>query len=307
MDELLIICNPTAGEGRAERLWTSFTGELHQRQLPFTAELTRHPGHATTLARAAVKRGVPRLAVFGGDGTLNEALQGMFTDDGATTDTGLTFLEAGSSCDFAKLFPRRSHLDRLLAGEEQRIDVCRVDCRDDSGEPASRYFLNNSSIGVISLANQKFNAHGGMVRLLKRLNVDMGAVASGLWALARFDPLAGQLTVDNSPAAQIRFSNLTVFKSPYFGGGMHYGTATRLDDGILYVAMIGAASRLRLLTMLPALYTGKILQKKAARLEICRALNLDSQDRGYVETDGETAGFPPARYTIMERALRVIM
>ncbi len=307
MDELLIICNPTAGEGRAERRWTSFTGELSRRQVPFTAELTKHPGHATTLARAAVTQGIPRLAIFGGDGTLNEALQGMFIDDAATTETRLTLLEAGSSCDFAKLFPRRSPLERLLAGEEQRIDVCRVDCRDESGGPASRYFLNNSSIGVISLGNQKFNTHGGLIRLLKQISVDVGAVASGLWALVRFDPLAGQLTLDDSPAAQVRLSNLTVFKSPYFGGGMHYGAATRLDDGRLYVAMIGATSRLKLLSMIPALYTGKILRKKAARLETCRSLNLESQDRCYVEADGETAGFPPARFTILNRALRVIM
>ncbi len=222
-------------------------------------------------------------------------------------DVGLTFLPAGSSCDFAKLFPHRSNLDRLLSGEQFRIDVCRVDCRDRSGGPVSRYFLNNSSVGLISLANQKFNAHEGVIRVLKKLSVDAGAVVCGLWSLAKFKGLNASLTIDDQVSAEVRLSNLTVFKSPHFGGGMHYGTKTSLDDGRLYVAVLGATSRLKLAAMIPDLYTGKIFRREAARLETCRTLVLDSRDRAYVETDGELAGYTPARYTIRERALPVVM
>ncbi len=307
MNELLIICNPTAGEGRAKRRWARFADQLAKRQVPYRVVMTERPGHATRLALTAIADGIRHLAVFGGDGTLNEALQGLMIDIDPAPDVRLTLLEAGSCCDFAKLFPHRTHLDRLLSGEEFRIDVCRVDCRDSSGGPVSRYFLNNSSIGVISLANQKFNAHEGVIRVLKKLSVDAGAVASGLWALAKFKGVNASLTIDDQVAAEVRLSNLTVFKSPYFGGGMHYGTKTSLDDGRLYAAVIGATSRLKLAAMIPDLYTGKIFRREAARLETCRTLVLDSRDRAYVETDGELAGYTPARYTIRERALRVVM
>ncbi len=303
----MIICNRTAGEGRAKRRWARFADLLAGRQVPYRVVMTEHPGHATRLALTAIADGYRHLAIFGGDGTLNEALQGLMIDIDPAPDVRLTFLPAGSSCDFAKLFPRRSKLDRLLLGEESRIDVCRVDCRDGSDGPVSRYFLNNSSIGVISLANQKFNAHEGLIRLLKKLSVDVGALACGLWALAKFKGLNASLTIDDQVAAEVRLSNLTVFKSPYFGGGMHYGTATSLNDGRLYVAVLGATSRLKLAAMISDLYTGKIFRREAASLETCRTLVLDSRDRAFVETDGELAGYTPARYTIRERVLRVVM
>lgn len=248
--------------------------------------------------------------MFGGDGTLNEVVQGLVKEDRVlSSDVQLIFLAAGSSCDFDKIFPQRArYVDRLLSTESRLIDLCRVDCRGFDGKPTSRYFVNNSSIGIISLANEKFCSVTGLSRMIKQLSVDAAAVTVGLSAIREFHGIRGVLKLDGEEFETDAFSNLTVFKTPYFGGGMNYGVKTEQDDGSLNVAIVDSVSRLRLLAMIPSLYTGKISTREGVYFDRCRSLEfLSDTEEVMIEVDGEFAGYPPARYSIFPRAIHVIV
>ena len=73
------------------------------------------------------------------------------------------FFPAGSSCDFEKKFiNKRNWLDRIVAQDSILIDIFKVECYDFTGKPIMRYIINNSSIGIISMANERFNTVGGI-------------------------------------------------------------------------------------------------------------------------------------------------
>ncbi|MEE9189937.1 MAG: diacylglycerol kinase family protein [Candidatus Neomarinimicrobiota bacterium] len=309
MEKTFIICNPAAGEGRAHDRWPRLFEDLNKNGFDFDYQLTSYPKHATEIARTQVKKGIKRLAVFGGDGTLNETIQGLMDGDKVRSkDLNLIYLPAGSSCDFAKKFPgKRTFLERLNATRSQAIDLCKIECHGDDGSSVTHYFINNSSIGLISLGNLKFNSVKGISKRIKRLNVDAGAIMAGLGAILEFKGITCSLRMDDEELDDLRLTNLTVFKTPYFGGGMYYGVETFQDDGLLNVAIVEAQSRLKLVAIIPTLYTGKIFKKECAYHRTCTELTIDVKEKIIIETDGESIGYSPARYSILKRAVNVIV
>ncbi len=304
-----IICNPAAGEGLAAKRWKKFKNQLEANHQRFEYKLTEQPTHATDIAAGLIRDGFKRIAVFGGDGTLNETLQGLAQyGEQVTSDLQLVYFPAGSSCDFARKFPgNRSMLERFASQETTKIDICRVDCLDMNNSNTSRYFINNSSIGIISSGGDKYNKVTGFSKLIKQLSVDAAAILAGLSAIREFEPIDCQIKVDGVIREGDFMSNLTVFKTGYFGGGMNYGIDCIQDDGMVDVALVDPLSRLRLLALIPTLYTGTVLKKECAHHWRCSKLEIDSKSRICIETDGEIIGYPPARYSVMKQAIRVVM
>jgi len=309
LEQTFVICNPAAGGGLARKRWEKFRSQLEENRIQIEFQLTQYPEHATEISSRLIEKGYKRIAVFGGDGTLNEVLQGVLTDDQVkSTELQLIYLAAGCSCDFQKMFPQRQSLiNRLLSKESYTIDICKVQCQDFDGSPQVRYFLVNSSVGVISLAIQKFDAAKRLVKWLKQISVDAAALSTGISALIQFGEILGDLRLDQQEFKNQRLKNLTVFKCPYFGGGMNYGIKTQPDDGLLYTAIIDSVSRLKLFSLIPSLYTGKIFKSAAAHYKQCRSFEFRSNQQVFIETDGEIIGYPPAKYSILEKAIRVIV
>ena len=188
--ETFIIVNPTAGDGQAEKRWQNFENDLKTNHINYHAVITEYQNHATELISQAVSSGYNRIGVFSGDGTLNETLQGLFQDDHIKSeDIKLIFFPAGSSCDFEKKFShQRNFIQRIQAENTLPIDIFKVECYDFLGKQISRYIINNSSIGIISQANEKFNSVKGITKRIKTMSVDAGAVICGLQAIFQFVP-----------------------------------------------------------------------------------------------------------------------
>ena len=293
--ETFIIVNPTAGDGQAKKRWQVFENDLKNNHIPYHSVTTEYQNHATELVTEAVSSGYNRIGVFSGDGTLNEVLQGMF-------------IPAGSSCDFEKKFKNnRSFIKRVQADDSIAIDIFKVECRDFSGKQISRYIINNSSIGIISLANEKFNSVTGFTKKIKQMSVDAGAVISGLQAITQFKPFQAEMDIDGINIPEHYLSNTTVFKTGHFGGDMSYGIEPVQDDGQLSVVWLDGTSRLGLTALMPSLFTGNILKKKQAHYRTCHEFELTTEDAVIVETDGENIGVPPVKYTILPQALQVII
>lgn len=304
-----IICNPAAAEGLAAKRWEKFKSQLDANHQRFEYKLTEQPSHATDIAAELIRDGFKRIAVFGGDGTLNETIQGLAQyGEQVLTDLQLVYLPAGSSCDFARKFPgHRSMLDRFASRETIKIDICRVDCKSERDGAVSRYFINNSSIGIISSAGDKYNKVTGFSKLIKQLSVDAAAILAGLSAIHEFEPFDCRIKIDDEIWEGDFMSNLTVFKTSYFGGGMNYGIDCIQDDGMVDVVVLDPLSRLKLLAIIPTLYIGAVLKNEAAHHWRCSELEIDSESGICIETDGEIVGYPPARYSVLKQAIRVVL
>jgi len=305
-----IICNLQACGGKARRRWLDFLDLATQAGFSIDFHITEYHGHATVLTRERLAKGADRIIVFGGDGTLNEALNGMIEKDRLVNpDLRLVYLTAGSSCDVAKIFPNpQTLLQRLSENKDYLVDVAKVECLNARAEKVVRYFLANSSIGVISRSIEKFNQNRPVMNLLKRINIDLAAVSAGIKTILQFQNLDSRISYENQPFIPKKLKNITVFKCPYFGGGMNYGVPTGYNDHLLHVATIDAMDVVHTFQMIPRLYSGTILKIPQAEYHRVQSLSFNVPGQHVlVETDGEIVGFPPCRYTILPELLHLVI
>jgi diacylglycerol kinase family enzyme len=308
-EPVYIICNPVAGGGKAARKWEKCHAELKANNIPFDFITTQYPGHATEIARGLLSEGIRRIAVFGGDGTFNEVIQALFQDSSIpSTEPVLIYLGAGSSCDFERASSHSMHLvERLQSQQPRTADVCKAEYFNFEGTPITRYFINNSSLGVLSRAVHKFNTATGFFLFLKRISIDLAAIAIGIKTLLEPSEMVCVLRLDGEKLAHQKISNITMFKTPYFAGGMNFGVATTLDDGLLHVGIVDSTTRLRLMSMMISLYTGKIFNRRGTHYHQCREVEIHTDNRVAVETDGEIVGYPPVKYSLIKKAVNVVV
>lgn len=306
--KIFFICNPAAGAGLATERWSVLNEELIENNIDFDYQFTTAPQNATEIVDKKIKKGYRRIGVFGGDGTVNEVLQGVMQNKRYVKDIELVLIPAGSSCDFAKKYPNgKTNIELIKSKETRAFDIGKIDCNDKEGNPTSSYFFNNSSIGVISLANETYNNVEGFSKQIKRWSVDAAAVIAGLKAIGKFKPISCELKFDDEEVQFTEITNITIFKTPYFGGGMYYNVETHPDDGIFTVAIVDSTSKIRLIGLIPALYAGKVFEKKPAHHRTCHKLKFDTNRNFYIEMDGESAGYPPAKYSILKQAVNIVI
>ena len=308
LEKTFFICNPAAGAGLAHERWSTLSSQLVEHNIDFDYQFTTMPKNASRIVSDVIERGYNRIAVVGGDGTVNEVLQGIMKNGKAPDQLQLILIPAGSSCDFAKKYPtNKSQIELILSEDLFAVDIGKIECNDSNGKAVTNYFINNSSIGIISSANEYFNSTSRLFKQIKRLNVDVAAILAGINAIVRFKSISCKLKFDEEEKKFTEIMNITIFKTPYFGGGMYYNVATKQDDGNFTVALVDRTSKLQLFGLIPALYAGTALNKKCAHHRQCKTVSFDTNRNFYIEMDGETAGYPPAKYSILKQAIKLVV
>ena len=213
----LAIVNPFSRDGATGRRFAAVERRLRAVLGPLEVERTKGPRDAERLAREAVRAGVERLIVAGGDGTLSEVATGLLAAGlGAYARIGI--LPFGTGGDFVKTLGVPRDLERAIAciaeGKVRRVDAYRVTLRDDAGRDRTVYGLNITSIGisalVVTLAERSPRFVGGSGAFL------LGALRAIL--RHRSDPVT--LTVDGEIVHDGPLILAMAANGRYFGGGM---------------------------------------------------------------------------------------
>ena len=152
--KIAVIVNPAAHKGGAAKRWPAIQAELVRRLGPFEPLLTQAPGHATHLARAALAEGVRRFVAVGGDGTVNETLNGLIEPSGCLSepDAVLCPVPAGTANELCRALghlKHPSHAFDAAAGQHSRaVDLLRVRCSGLDGRPVERFGYLIVSVGA---------------------------------------------------------------------------------------------------------------------------------------------------------------
>ena len=308
MKEITIICNPAAGSGKALQKWNSFQIVLDNSNLTYKIFFTERPKHATDLTISAIKKGSRRIVSFGGDGTLNEILQGICLDTHfSINDIDLVVLGAGSSNDFEKTFDKKLWIEKIQGVETKTIDIVKLNYLNFECGKSTHYCINNSSIGIISEAGDLFNNARGLNKLIKKGSVNAGALIAGIQTILKFSGVTVNLKIDQVEKKINSLCNITIYKNTYVAGDMYYSKCVERDDGKLSVAIVESSSRFQLLKLIPSLYTGKALGRKGVDYAECKEIELETNNNLVIEADGEIIGTPPIKYTVLNKAVNVVV
>jgi diacylglycerol kinase (ATP) len=240
------------------------------------------------------------VVAVGGDGTLNEAVNGLMQRDERPV---LATIPLGTGMDFGRTYGISSRFEdavRVAAGEATRtIDVGRVAYREWSGGEASRYVANVGSVGMSAAVAQRAN---GMSKAL-------GGKATFFYALTRVflewenTPIAVEL--DDGTRREARMHDVIVANGQWHGGAMWLAPEAQPDDGLFDVVLIGDVNRRDFVTTAPKIYKGTYLAHPKVEVLRSRSVAVAAPERLPIELDGEQVGTTPARFEVVPRALQI--
>ncbi|MBW1715998.1 MAG: diacylglycerol kinase family lipid kinase [Deltaproteobacteria bacterium] len=303
--KMMFIVNPNAAMGSAGKEWPQIKALARDRLGPFQAQLTAGPGDATRLARQALIEGAEVVICVGGDGTLNEVVNGFMGEDGPIRqDAVLGFIPLGTGCDLIKTVPMSRDINRTLdlirAPHVRPIDLGRLQYRDHNGNSAYRYFHNVTSFGLGGEVDERVN----------RTTKAFGGFVSFIWAmlisLLIYDKKRIHLRVDDSFDQEVMIWNVVVANGQYHGGGMWVAPDAIVDDGLFHVTVLGDLTLSKVFLNLPNLYNGKIYQVKKVTALVGKRVEAYSDQRVLLDVDGEQPGQLPVTIEIVPKALPLI-
>ncbi len=302
-----VIVNPAAHKGGAARRWPAIEAELAARLGPFVPRFTTAPGHATELARAAVAEGARRIVAVGGDGTVNEALNGLLDASGrlVAPDTVLCPVPAGTANELCRALGHLEHPARAYdaaAGTGTRpVDLLRVRCVDLAGRPVDRFGYLIVSLGAAATISYRTSRS----RWLKKLGEVAYLLMTPVVTLGyRHRDIA--ITIDGQATGTRRLFTALVANTENGGGGMRLMPGAKFDDGVLDLIEMGDISRLgMLLGVMPKLYSGAHVHHPKVRLSQGASFRFESEVETLVDLDGETVGRLPLEVSVLPRAFSV--
>ncbi len=302
----VFVVNPHSGNGATGKEWPRIRKMAGDLLGPFETCLTEGPGDATWMTRERLLQGADLIVCVGGDGTLNEVVNGFFDDRGAVRkDAVLGFVPNGTGCDFRRSVPIlsgiRASLETIREGHVQKIDLGRIRFRDHHGETATRYFHNIASFGL----------GGEVVDRVNRTSKACGPFVTFIWgtlvSLFLYGKKRIRLKVDDGDEQTVDVLNIAVANGRYHGGGMLVAPDAATDDGLFHVTVIGAMILPLVFWHLPKLYTGKIKSIRQVSMQTGRRVTAASEQRVLLDIDGEQPGTLPAEVEIVPAALNIIL
>lgn len=294
----VFLVNPASAGGTTGRLWPELARRAATLGLTGDGMISEGPGHLTELAADAVRSGATRIVVVGGDGSVNEVVNGLAGD----ADVELAVVPRGTGRDFVRTFGIPREVERAVEvaidGDVREIDLGRVTFRTSAGEESHAYFANVASAGI----------SGAIARRVNATSKALGGTISYYWAT--FAVFVGWRTGEMRVSVddEIRggpMIDVVVCNGRYLGGGMMMCPEAEPDDGLFDVLLIGDVTKRDLLFVLPKTYRGRHLPHPRLELVRGRTVTVDADDPLPIELDGESRGTTPARFEILPRALRL--
>lgn len=288
----LFIVNPKAGKGKALKLIPEIEKILKELKEEYIIEVTKAPNHATELVKMYTSNSNYRVYSVGGDGTLNEVLNGM-----VNSKSCLGVIPAGSGNDFIKSAYEevidKKDLKNIIIGRKERIDLAKIN---------NKYFINISSAGmdaeVVSGA-----------RKLKKFPFITGGFAyvlSVLITICNFKSRQVVLEIDDVRLHE-KITLIAFANGKYYGGGMKVAPFADLKDGNLDICIVNKLSRIKMFRFFPSLIKGEHDKIKEVSFKRCKRLKLKAKDKISINIDGEVFETNNVEVELIPKGIEVII
>ena len=260
--------------------------------------LSERPEHLAELAREAAAGGARLLIAVGGDGTVNEVVNGIAGLGGVE----LAVVHRGTGGDFVRTFgiPHKieAALDVARETTTREVDLGRAAYRTWEGGEETKWFANAASAGLSGAVAKRVNETG------KALGGKVSYAWSTLAVFARWRNAEVSVEVGAEKRSGPMY-DVIVANGRYLGGGMKITPDAEPDDGLFDVLLIGDISKGDLLRNLPKLYRGTHLPHPKAEVLRGATATIDARIPLPVQLDGEQPGTTPATFEVVPRALRL--
>ncbi len=304
-NEWLVIVNPNAGNGKGKKDWDTIVSSLKKKNIPFNVNFTERKGHAIAYTTEGNAAGYRKIITVGGDGTLNEVVNGVFLNKTCpTTDISLALIPVGTGNDWGRMFGIPLDYGRaieIISDNRQMLHDVGLISFYNGSERKERYFINIAGLGfesavVMRTNKQKDLGRGG--KLIYFYNL--------LMSLLSYKNTRAEIEIDGHKSYADIFS-LNVGNGRYCGGGMRQTPDAMPDDGMLDLTVINGMGKLEIIRNLKILYDGTILKHPKINGYKCKNIKVSSDSAIYSEADGESLGHTPVEFSIIPAGINVVI
>jgi diacylglycerol kinase (ATP) len=283
------VVNPVAGKRKSVELIPRIKEAAQKRGQEACLYITEGPGDAAKKAATAVGEGCRVVVAVGGDGTVNEVVNGI-AESGAV----MGVIPTGSGNDFARTLgipPNfESALGCVLQGETRAVDVGLIN---------GQRFVNVASVGFDSQVLLE------TYKIKKRIRGPLAYPLGVFKALAGYRPFNMEIeTAERTIRKQALLA--AVANGVYYGGGMKIAPEAVADDGLFDVVVVEDMPRLKILRLFPMIYSGRHLSRPEVEYFKTGRIKIECEE-GYINSDGEIIGSCPVEMVMHPGGITAIV
>ena len=305
-EEYIAIVNPNAGGRKCARDWPEIEGFLRSAELPFIAVFTEKPKDAISFSKRFIKEGYRKFIAVGGDGTINEVVNGIFKQkDVPQHEVSLGVVMVGTGNDWGKMFDIPSDYASAVEVIQQNKlflqDVGKVNYRNGI-KFSSRYFVNVAGLGFDAKVAQKTNQAKNEGKSSK-----LSYFRALLSSLVKYKSVDVNIEIDDKTGFNGDLFSMSVGIGKFSGGGMMQTPDAVVNDGLFDLTIIKDISKMKVIRSVKKLYNGKIHSVKETEAFRAQKLKIDSKAELFLEVDGESLGKAPFVFEIYPEQLQVVV
>lgn len=284
-----IIVNPASRSGKGLLIWQEIEPLLKQQKISYQVHFSDKSGDCKALAETLSDKSngkICNLIVLGGDGTINEVLQGISDLE----NFAIGYIPTGSSNDFARALkipsaPKEALSAILNADEPKALDIGTVSCN-----AFTRSFCVSCGVGF-DAAVCKEALHSKSKKVLNKLGLGkLTYLMIALKQLFTAKRVSCELTLENGSVVRFnRILFLAAMVHPYEGGGFMFCPGADCTDGYLDVCIAGNISKFKALMALPSAFKGEHFKYKGLHRFLVKEMSVCLSHPLWVHTDGEVS------------------
>lgn len=304
--KILAVVNPVSANGTTGKEWSKFENKIKESGVDLDVQFTRYPLHAIEITRIALKSGYDIIVSVGGDGTMNEVLNGFFENDCIINDNAnLAVFSRGTGCDLVRTLGIGKEVEdiiRILLDRKCiRCDVGKVNYIEHSGEKKIRYFLNVSDVGIGAETTYRVNRNSKALKGF--LSFFLGALST----IIKNKNKKLKIVIDGNITIEEKINSVIIGNGRYFGGGMHVAPTAQIDDGLFDIIILGDLGKTELIMNFPKIYKGTHLTHPKVRNYRGKNIKIYSDEKVLIELDGEQPGTIDAELKIIHKGINILI
>lgn len=284
------IVNPRSSSGNGLIIWKKAEQLLQENEVEYEAYFTEYEGHAEEFAHRIAALSIPcTLGVLGGDGTLNEVINGLLRTDFSHITLG--YIPSGSGNDFARGLGLPKDICACMKAILSPAQCTFTDICQAKTPASSRYFLVSSGFGY-DAAICRSACVSPLKKVLNRLHMGkLIYVLTALHLLVKYTTCSVSLRVDKEKSYRFpRFYFAAGMNLKYEGGGVKFAPNASFEDSLLDICLAGNLSKKKILTLFPTAFFGKHTVFKGVHMLKGRRIDMVSSQMLPVHCDGEFIG-----------------
>jgi len=298
------VINPNAGNGKGKKDWERISGLLSKENIPVFERFTQKKGDAIHFVKEAVEEGYRKIISIGGDGTLNEVVNGIFLQETCPSkEISVGMIPVGTGNDWGRMFG----IPLVYEGAVNVIKENKLLLHDigiirylSGNEQEKRYFINIAGLGFEALVVRKTNRQKDKGRSNNAIYF-----YNLLTSLISYTKADVDIIIDGR-RSRCRVFSVNVGNGRYCGGGMRQTPDAVPDDGLLDITVIKDMGRIEIIKNLKILYDGTILSHPKVDGYRANNLRVESDIPLYAEADGESLGHTPVEFGILPAAIKIV-